>query len=115
MLANDIDWNEAALISQFRIGLKSELKDLLINYDAPNCLEQYIALTIKCDNRLFEHQQEKRQYINPTPTWRARKPYQGSTKSQHTPNTNTLKTEQPQTTPMELSTVKKYGPLTEAE
>ncbi len=49
-LATDLDWNEAALINQYRFNLSDSVKDMLIHYDYPTNLNDFIDLTIKIDN-----------------------------------------------------------------
>ena len=57
-LACDVDWDDNALISAFRWGLMYDVKDLRFNL--PNPLTKAITQVVRCDNRLFERQQERR-------------------------------------------------------
>ena len=59
-LATDLDWNEAALINQYRFNLSDSVKDMLIHHDYPTNLNDFIDLTIKIDNRLYEHRVDRR-------------------------------------------------------
>ena len=59
LLAASLDWNDAALIHLFRVGLNEEVKDLLLHHEIPNSLESMINLAIIIDNRLYEHRLEK--------------------------------------------------------
>jgi hypothetical protein len=59
-LACDLDWNDAALITMFRWGLRDDIKTLLLNLPKPTTLSEAITQTIDCDNRLFEQRQERR-------------------------------------------------------
>lgn len=61
-IASDLAWNDAALIRQFKKGLNEEIKDLLLHHDDPTSLEDMITLAIRCDNRLFERQQERKSF-----------------------------------------------------
>ncbi|KAH6601480.1 hypothetical protein BASA61_001964 [Batrachochytrium salamandrivorans] len=65
LLTADLDWNDAALRSQFRIGLSSEIKDAWVHFDPPTTLSHAMDLAIKLDNRLFERRQEQRQQQKP--------------------------------------------------
>ena len=56
--ASNLDWNDAALINQFRFGLNDQVKDLLLHYDLPQSLDELINLAIQIDNRIAEHRQE---------------------------------------------------------
>jgi hypothetical protein len=107
-LASDIDWNQAALISQFKQGLKSEVKDMLLHHDHPTHLEGFINLAIKCDNRLFEHQQEKKHSsinnIHHFNKPKSPQPYKPSQPAQP---------KQPEA--MQIDAVRHQGKLTEAE
>lgn len=59
-LASDLDWNDAALISQFRQGLSGEVKNMLVYHDYPLTLDQAISLAIRCDQRLLENRLDQR-------------------------------------------------------
>ncbi|CAG8822521.1 25852_t:CDS:2, partial [Racocetra persica] len=58
-ISSDLDWGEAALIDQFRIGLKNDVKDLLLTMEDPTSLNDAIAKAVRCDNRLFERRRER--------------------------------------------------------
>jgi hypothetical protein len=55
-LACDLDWNDMALITMFRWGLRDDIKTLLLNLPKPTTLSEAITQVIDCDcdNRLFE-------------------------------------------------------------
>ncbi|KAH9264558.1 hypothetical protein BASA83_011960 [Batrachochytrium salamandrivorans] len=59
----DIDWNDAALRSQFYSGLSSEIKDHLVHCESPVSLAAAMDQAIRIDNRIFERRQE--QQYNP--------------------------------------------------
>jgi hypothetical protein len=59
-LACDLDWNDAALITMFRWGLRDDIKTLLLNLPKPTTLSEAIIQAIDYDNRLFEQRQERR-------------------------------------------------------
>lgn len=59
-LACDLSWNDAALITMFRWGLRDDIKTLLLNLPKPTTLSEAITQAIDCDNRLFEQRQERR-------------------------------------------------------
>lgn len=59
-LACDVDWDDKALISAFRWGLRDDVKDLLLNLPDPSTLSEAITQAVRCDNRLFERRQERR-------------------------------------------------------
>lgn len=59
-LACDVDWDDNALISAFRWGLRDDVKDLLLNLPDPTTLSEAITQAVRCDNRLFERRQERR-------------------------------------------------------
>jgi hypothetical protein len=54
----DVDWNESALISAFYAGLNEDVKDRLCILDLPSNLNDYLALAVKIDNRLFQRKRE---------------------------------------------------------
>jgi hypothetical protein len=53
-LACDVNWGEAALIDQFRCGLRDDVQDLLLTLADPSSFSEAITQAIRCDNRLFE-------------------------------------------------------------
>ncbi len=53
-LAYDVNWGEAALIDQFRCGLRDDIQDLLLTLTDPSSSSEAITQAIRCDNRLFE-------------------------------------------------------------
>jgi hypothetical protein len=59
-LACDVNWGEAALIDQFRCGLRDDVQDLLLTLADPSSFSEAITQVIRCDNRLFERRQEKK-------------------------------------------------------
>src|ERR1035438_2871167 len=65
-ISSVLDWNDVALIDQFRDWLRSDVKDMLIGHPDPRELNDAITLTVKCDNRLFERCQERRSESVPT-------------------------------------------------
>jgi hypothetical protein len=48
------------LIDQFRCGLHDDVQDLLLTLTNPSSFSEAITQAIQCDNRLFEHRQEKK-------------------------------------------------------
>jgi hypothetical protein len=59
-LACDLNWNDTALITMFRWGLRDDIKTLLLNLPKPTTLSEAITQAIDCDNQLFEQRQERR-------------------------------------------------------
>ena len=57
-LRSDLNWNEDALIHQFRTGLSNEVKDLLLHHEHPTSLQEFTLLAIRIDGRLYEHRQQ---------------------------------------------------------
>jgi Retrotransposon gag protein len=53
-LAILIGWNDTALISQYRWGLRDDIKNLLISIQYVNSLEGIMSSAIVCSNRLIE-------------------------------------------------------------
>jgi hypothetical protein len=55
-----LGWNDEALLSQFRSGLNSEIKDMLfLKPEVPGTLMEYIDLCISLDQRVQERRWEK--------------------------------------------------------
>lgn len=69
--AVDCEWNDAALRSQFRIGLADTIKDVLVNHPTPQTLDQAMNLAIRIDRRLRERRSEKPGYVAPSPDFSA--------------------------------------------
>jgi hypothetical protein len=59
-LTCDVNWGEAALIDQFRYGLRDDVQDLLLTFADPSSFSEVITQAIRCDNCLFERRQEKK-------------------------------------------------------
>ena len=53
-ISSVLNWNDAALADQFRDGLQSDVKDLMIRFLTLEELNDAITLAVKCDNHLFE-------------------------------------------------------------
>uniref|UniRef100_A0A803JZ19 CCHC-type domain-containing protein n=1 Tax=Xenopus tropicalis TaxID=8364 RepID=A0A803JZ19_XENTR len=64
--ASDVDWNQAALKHQFRLGLSDSLKDELARVGVPASLDELIHLSIQIDRRLRERKLEKTGQFNPS-------------------------------------------------
>jgi hypothetical protein len=103
LLAADLDWNDAALIQQFRFGLNDDVKDMLLHYDHPDTLDAAISLAIQIDNRLFERKQERFHSMNANAN-------ETQTLQRRVTTTKPLD----QSTPMEIDTARR-GPLSESE
>ncbi|CAG8522341.1 9941_t:CDS:2, partial [Dentiscutata heterogama] len=58
-ISSNLDWDEVALIDQFRIGFKNDIKDLLLTMKDPTSLNDAISKAVRCDNRLFERCRER--------------------------------------------------------
>lgn len=63
-LASQLNWGEEALYGQYHLGLKSIIKDRLINYPKTNSLSQLITLAKDIDYRLIERNEEKNNYYS---------------------------------------------------
>ena len=59
-LACDVQWDGQALCDHFHRGLRSEIKNLLLNFPESTSSSQAIAQVVSCGNRLFELCQEER-------------------------------------------------------
>jgi Retrotransposon gag protein len=62
-LAADLDYNESTLIFQFQSGLNNDIKDMLLHFDHPSDLSSCVDMAIRCDNRLYERRQDRREQI----------------------------------------------------
>jgi hypothetical protein len=110
LLACDIPWDEEALMDQFRQGLRSDVKDLLLTFhEDPKSLTEAISRAVRCDNRLFERRSERQQ------TFRFR-PEQTYASVVATPTQVPRPSSMDCPTPMEIdSTTRRRGPLSDAE
>ncbi|KAI3650144.1 hypothetical protein MP228_005001, partial [Amoeboaphelidium protococcarum] len=52
-LSADLEWNDAALMFQFRDGLNNEVKNMLLGFPEPDSLSELMDLSIKSDQRLY--------------------------------------------------------------
>ena len=122
LIASDIPWDEQALMEQFRSGLRSDVKDLLLTFpEDPKSLTEAISRAIRCDNRLFERRCERQQQITRsryTPTY-ASVTAQSSPRQTYNPAPTPRQTRSPapmdRPTPMEIDMTQRRGPLSEEE
>ncbi|KAH7278834.1 hypothetical protein KP509_38G058100 [Ceratopteris richardii] len=94
----DLTWHEDYFISQFRWGLRDDVKDLLLTMPEVKTLNEYINQVVQCDNRLFERKQEKQVEERP----RQWKPFQPTPRDESMPE------------PMQID-VTRFQPLTPQE
>lgn len=60
-IASDLSFNDAALIDQYRLGLKDEVIDTIEDQDnVPTTFEEYAALAITVDNRKYARSLDKK-------------------------------------------------------
>lgn len=55
-----LDFNDAAMASEYYYGLKDDVKDAITLQGRPKALRDLIKLSIELDNRQFDRQQDKR-------------------------------------------------------
>jgi Domain of unknown function (DUF4939) len=60
-LALVLGWNSTALVSQYRWGLRDDLKNLLMSIQYPNSLDGIMTSAVLCSNRLIEQSNAARQ------------------------------------------------------
>jgi hypothetical protein len=109
LLACDIPWDAEVLMDQFRQGLRSDVKDLLLTFhEDPKSLTEAISRVVRCDNRLFERRSERQQTFR----FRPEQTY-ASVVSTPTPVPRPSSMDCP--TPMEIETTRRRGPLLDAE
>lgn len=58
-LASETDWNDSAKISQYRLGLKDTVQDILALTDEPADFATFTSKAINIDKRLYARQVEK--------------------------------------------------------
>uniref|UniRef100_A0A8C5QWU9 ribonuclease H n=1 Tax=Leptobrachium leishanense TaxID=445787 RepID=A0A8C5QWU9_9ANUR len=102
-LALESEWNEPALIAQFRKGLSEALKDELARTGVPPSLDKTMSLCIEIDRRIRERRAERANNHQFTPI-RKTVPPPPSMSSMPTDNVEE---------PMQVGAAR--GPLTEAE
>uniref|UniRef100_A0A8C5N325 CCHC-type domain-containing protein n=1 Tax=Leptobrachium leishanense TaxID=445787 RepID=A0A8C5N325_9ANUR len=102
-LALESEWNEPALIAQFRKGLSEALKDELARTGLPSSLDKTMSLCIDIDRRIRERRAERASTHPATPT---RKP---TIPPPYMPSQPTDSGDEP----MQVGAAR--GPLTEAE
>ena len=47
------EWNNKALMVQYRQGLKAEVQNIIISIEDPKDIKELIKQTIKVDNRIY--------------------------------------------------------------
>jgi hypothetical protein len=63
-LSAEVDWNEAALMNRFELGLSSAVADMMVMHNSAITLKEMMTLAIKLDGRLRLHQQQRNQRRN---------------------------------------------------
>jgi len=99
-LSCDVSWNDDALMARFRMGLKDDVKDLMLAMPPAITLNHMMEQAVQCDNRLYERRMEKS---------RSRQTFQGS------PTTFTTTTIVDHSEPMQIDAARPRGPLTPQE
>lgn len=61
VLASKTNWNDEAKAASFRMGLKDDVKDLLITMPAPKDFEELVSFASICDERLYERRMERKE------------------------------------------------------
>uniref|UniRef100_A0A8C5PQD8 CCHC-type domain-containing protein n=1 Tax=Leptobrachium leishanense TaxID=445787 RepID=A0A8C5PQD8_9ANUR len=102
-LALESEWNEPALIAQFRKGLSEALKDGLARTGVPPSLDKTMSLCIEIDRRIRERRAERANNHQSTPIRRFVPP---------PPSMSSIPTDNDEE-PMQVGAAR--GPLTEAE
>ena len=106
LLAVKTGWDDKALMSQFRSGLRDDVLDHLLNRDKPDNLNELIQQAIDSDDLLFRRRQEKQERAASRPSVWPNRPL--STLARPQPNNGPV--------PMDLSsTAFKKGPLSPEE
>ena len=99
-------------MEQFRYGVRIDVKDLLLTFPKePKSLTEAISHAVRCDNHLFERRSEHpfqmpRTRLEPTYTSVAAKPFPRESYNVSPVNTST---------PMEIDTTRRRGPLSKEE
>jgi len=106
LIAGDTNWNDDALMAQFRIGLNDDVKDLLLTMEDPLDLQQLITHAVKCDNRLFERRMERNGKANMSRTPATLRFSQTVTTPTPPPSRPTPQQYLPPGDPMQLDTVR---------
>ncbi|KAG2204465.1 hypothetical protein INT47_005256 [Mucor saturninus] len=111
-ISMQLSWNNEALISQYLLNLKDNIKDELARREPITDLTILLNASIDIDNRLFQRQKQKN-YDNNN---RSNNYHNKPTTSYSRPDPNVTST----STPMEISNINesrpsKYRPLTQAE
>ena len=108
LLACDIPWDEAALMDQFRQGLRNDVKDLLLTFhEDPESLTEAISRAVRCDNHLFEQHSEHRQMLR-----RQLEQMYASLATMPPQVTRAIMRDGP--TPMEIESTQRQWPLSDA-
>jgi hypothetical protein len=60
VLAADLSWNEAPLVSRFYEGLKPVIKEMLVTFDKPQYIADYLPIRLKLETRLLARIEERK-------------------------------------------------------
>jgi len=67
-LSSLVSWNNAALVSQYKVNLRDAIQDELARRPVIHDLEELIVESIDIDNRLFQRQRSRR-FVQPPPSY----------------------------------------------
>jgi hypothetical protein len=59
-IAADLPWNEAPLVSRFYEGLKPIIKEMLVTFDKPQYIVDYLPICFKLETRLLARIEERK-------------------------------------------------------
>jgi hypothetical protein len=59
-LATQVEWNDKALMAQYKQGLKAKVQDAIILMEDADTLRELIDQAIKIDNRIYQREQAKK-------------------------------------------------------
>jgi hypothetical protein len=109
-LAADLPWSDAALMSQFRMGLNNDVKNMLVYTDRPDTLATLTDLAICCDQRITEHRNDTHRASSPpTPPHFKLNPFSDEM------DLDAMSLPPKRPTPAQPKPIRPRGPLTPAE
>ena len=107
-----LEWGENALYSQFRDGLRDEVKDMLVGRDLPAEFDKFIDFCIKIDNSLRAREAERKKATKSSAPTPAPQKQQTQTPKTATPSATPSTASGTHPGPMDLSTARTLSPET---
>lgn len=106
VLASKTNWNDEAKAAAFRMGLKDDVKDLLITMPAPKSFEELVSSASICDERLYERRMERKERFDTSKPSTTTFGFRNQQRVSHSGSSSTPASQSSGPVPMELGSTR---------